>query len=104
MKIDPQPSAAELAPVLGALNVHLAKLHQALPTRTALVIFTGHSDPRKMTLLNAKKTAFETAYRSGKNLTEMAELGLSWTASDVRDLEEAVELAKRGLLFLGIKQ
>lgn len=57
-----------------------------------------------MTLLNAKKTAFETAYKSGKDLTEMTELGLSWTTSDVRDLEEAVELARRGMLFVGIKQ
>lgn len=58
-----------------------------------------------MTLLNARKTAFETAYRSGKNLTEMTEkMGLSWTTADGRDLEEAVELAKRGFLFLGIKQ
>ena len=68
-------------------------------------MFTGHSDPRKMSILNARKTAFETAYRGGKSLTEMnGEMGLSWTTADARDLEESVELAKRGLLFLGIKQ
>jgi RNA exonuclease 1 len=105
MDVDPPPSPAELAPVLSALNEHLTKLHRALPTRTAFVIFTGHSDPRKMAMLNMKKTAFETAYRNGTSLTEMTEeKGLSWTAADARNLEEAVELARRGLLFLGIKQ
>jgi RNA exonuclease 1 len=58
-----------------------------------------------MTILNARKTAFETAYKSGKSLAEMnGEMGLRWTTADARDLEDAVELARRGLLFLGIKQ
>jgi RNA exonuclease 1 len=58
-----------------------------------------------MTILNARKTAFETAFRGGKSLTEMTEeMGLRWTTADARDLEEAVELTRRGLLFLGIKQ
>jgi RNA exonuclease 1 len=58
-----------------------------------------------MAILNARRTAFETAYRGGKSVEEMnGEMGLSWTTADARDLENAVELARRGLLFLGIKQ
>jgi len=103
--IDPPPSPAELAPILSNLNRHLQSLHDALPHRTALVIFTGHSDPRKMSLLNARKNAFEGAIKSGKGIEEVVkEMGLSWTTADSRELEEAVELARRGLVFLGIKQ
>jgi RNA exonuclease 1 len=98
------PSAEELAPILSALNKHLAAVHAALPPRTALVIFTGHSDPRRMSLLNVRKSAFESALKSGRTPEEIRPLGLTWSATDGRDLEEAVELARRGLLFLGIKQ
>lgn len=54
-----------------------------------------------MTALNARKATFEAAIRSGKS----AEIGLDerWSSSNARELEEAVEMAKRGLLFLGVK-
>jgi len=97
-------SPSELAPILSQLNQHLKSLHAALPTRTALVIFTGHSDPRQMSALNARKNAFEGAIKSGKAPEEITAMGLTWTTSDARNLEEAVELARRGLVFLGIKQ
>ena len=59
-----------------------------------------------MALLNARKTAFEIGIRQGKSPEQMAASpwGGRWTAADGRDLEEAVELTKRGLLFLGVKQ
>jgi RNA exonuclease 1 len=58
-----------------------------------------------MAILNARKTAFETAFKNGQSLAELTgKMGLSWTTADARDLEEAVELARRSLLFLGIKQ
>ncbi|KAF8971279.1 hypothetical protein BDZ97DRAFT_1914265 [Flammula alnicola] len=102
--VEPPPSLVDLAPILSNLDKHLKTLHASLPPRTALVIFTGHSDPRKMSILNARKNAFESALKSGKTPEEIRPLGLTWSATDGRDLEEAVELARRGLLFLGIKQ
>jgi RNA exonuclease 1 len=57
-----------------------------------------------MASLNAQKMAFEAALRNGKTPEDAGVDGLRWTMSDGRELEEAVELAKRGLLFLGIKQ
>lgn len=56
-----------------------------------------------MAALNARKTAFESAVRAGKSGEEMAREDLRWSMADSRELEEAVELAKRGLLFLGVK-
>ncbi|TFK64826.1 ribonuclease H [Pluteus cervinus] len=99
----PDPTPETLATALDALHNQLKTLHAALPSRTAIVIFTGHSDPRQMSALNARKSAFETAVRAGKSVDEITKEGLRWSASDARDLEGAVELAKRGLLFLGVK-
>jgi len=60
------PTPAELASVLMLLNTHLKKVHAAFPPRTALVIFTGYSDPRRVSLLNARKNAFESALKTGR--------------------------------------
>ncbi|KAK0433575.1 ribonuclease H-like domain-containing protein [Armillaria borealis] len=98
----PPPAAEQLGTVLDALNAHLKALHSALPSRTALIIFTGHSDPRRMAALNARKAAFETAIRSGKP-SDGLQPEERWTAAHVRELESAVEVTKRGLLFLGVK-
>ncbi|KAG7452034.1 ribonuclease H-like protein [Guyanagaster necrorhizus] len=98
----PPPSAEQLGAVLDALNLHLKELHSALPSRTALIIFTGHSDPRRMAALNARKAAFEAAIRSGKP-SDGLQPEERWTAAHVRELESAVEMTKRGLLFLGVK-
>lgn len=102
----PPPARDQVIQILAALNVHLATLHSNLPSRTALIITTGHSDPRHMAVLNVRKTAFETLIRQGKSTEEMASStwGSRWTAADGRELEAAVELTKRGLLFLGVKQ
>ncbi|KAI0365854.1 hypothetical protein BV20DRAFT_982324 [Pilatotrama ljubarskyi] len=95
-------SPAELRPILSKLDAQLRELYAALPARTALVIFTGHSDPRRMAELNARKAAFESALRMGKNVEELGK-ECRWTTADGRELEEEVEKAKRGLLFLGVK-
>ncbi|KXN82881.1 hypothetical protein AN958_02073, partial [Leucoagaricus sp. SymC.cos] len=96
----PPPTQEALNETLRVLNNHLTTIHASLPPRTAFIIFTGHSDPRKMAALNARKAQFETALKSGK---APEELDVKWTSADGRDLEEAVELARRGLLFLGVK-
>jgi RNA exonuclease 1 len=100
--VPPTPiSPAALTPILKSLNEDLTTLHSSLPSRTALVILTGHSDPRQMSYLNARKTAFESALKSGKTLEDIGK-DEWWTSSDGRELEDEVERAKRGLVFLSI--
>jgi RNA exonuclease 1 len=94
-------SRTALTPILTSLNTHLTRLHASLPPRTALIIFTGHSDPRQMSYLNSRKTAFEAALKSGKTLEDIGKEGW-WTSSNGRELEDEVERAKRGLVFLSI--
>jgi RNA exonuclease 1 len=98
----PEISLSELKVLLTELDERLTKIHDALPSRTALIIFTGHSDPRRMVQLNARKTAFETALKSGK-APESISSEIRWTTEDAREMEGAVTRAKRGLLFLGVK-
>ncbi|KAI0691614.1 hypothetical protein C8Q76DRAFT_255245 [Earliella scabrosa] len=92
----------DLSLVLSTLDAQLQQLYAALPARTALVIFTGHSDPRRMAELNARKAAFEGALKMGRKAEELGPES-RWTSADGRELDEEVEKAKRGLLFLGVK-
>jgi RNA exonuclease 1 len=55
-----------------------------------------------MAALNVRKSNFEAAIRSGKSAEQLGP-DVRWSSADGRDLEEEVEKAKRGLLFLGIK-
>lgn len=88
--------------ILNTLDSQLKTLYAALPARTPLVLFTGHSDPRRMVELNARKSAFESALRLGKTSEEMG-TDNRWSAADGRELEAEVEKAKRGLLFMSVK-
>ncbi|TBU36676.1 ribonuclease H-like protein [Dichomitus squalens] len=93
---------AALLETMATLDKQLRELYTALPARTAVVIFTGHADPRRMAELNARKAAFENALKAGKSVEELGKEA-RWTSADGRELEEEVEKAKRGLLFLGVK-
>lgn len=93
---DPVKEAA----VAAELNSRLSRVYDALPPRTAFIVFSGHSDPRKMTKMNGRKAAFEIALRMGM---PPAAGPAMWTSQDGRDLESEVELAKKGFLFLCIK-
>ena len=98
----PAEADADVPAVLAALDAQLRALYAALPARTAFVVFTGHADPRAMAALNARKAAFEGALRMGKSAEELG-ADARWTSADGRALEEEVERAKRGLLFLAVK-
>lgn len=99
----PSTNRVDIPSALSAINSNLERLYSTLPPRSALVVFTGHSDPRRMAELNTRKNAFETAIRTGKNLEELPKEAW-WTSANGRELEEEVVKAKRGLLFLGIKE
>ena len=90
------PRSARDCTSVGLATRHL---YASLPTRTAVVIFFGHSDPLQMASLNVRKVAFESAIKSGKKAEEM-DRSEWWTASDGRALEE-IEKAKRGFFFWG---
>ncbi|KAF8259317.1 ribonuclease H-like domain-containing protein [Lactarius quietus] len=94
------------------LNAHLTTLHAALPSRTALLLFSGHSDPRSMSALAARRAEYQASQnqRQGDQSGSGAATGTDsgggearWSTADDRALEEAVVRARMGLLFVGVK-
>jgi hypothetical protein len=90
------------------LNDHLTTLHAALPPRTALLLFSGHSDPRSMSTLAARRAEYQASQQvkesgSAAAAAEIEGGTVLWSTADDRALEEAVVRARMGLLFVGVK-
>ena len=90
------------------LNAYLTTLHVALPPRTTLLLFSGHSDPRSMSTLAARRAEYQTSRKQQGNQgsgSSGATAGgeVRWSTADDRALEEAVVRARMGLLFVGVK-
>ncbi|KAF8590757.1 ribonuclease H-like protein [Ramaria rubella] len=98
----PETPTMSMADALASLNTRLKTLHTALPPRTALILFSGHSDPRTMASLGQRKTKFENDVRAGRRPEEIPKED-GWTAADGRSLEEETGKARRGLAFLCLK-
>jgi hypothetical protein len=98
------------------LNAQLTTLHAALPPRTAFLLFSGHSDPRNMSALAARRAQYQAQASQNQVNGSAASIGtgtgpaetdasvpLRWSTADERALEEAVVCARTGLLFVGVK-
>ncbi|KAN0141724.1 hypothetical protein V8E53_000186 [Lactarius tabidus] len=90
------------------LNDHLTTLHAALPPRTALLLFSGHSDPRSMSTLAARRAEYQASQQGKESGSAAAAAEIEggtvrWSTADDRALEEAVVRARMGLLFVGVK-
>jgi hypothetical protein len=89
-------------------------LHPSPPLLSNPRTVDNQPNPRRWSGITAEAlapittTLVESALKSGKTPEEVGVgatgMGLRWTAADARNLEEAVELAKRGFVFLGVKQ
>ena len=99
-----EASPEVLATAQATLDGKLVTFYAAsLPARTAVVIFTGHSDSRRMASLNARKVAFESAIKSRKK-TEELDRSEWWTASDGWTLEEDGRKGQAWVVVLTIKE
>ncbi|KAN0141760.1 hypothetical protein V8E53_000222 [Lactarius tabidus] len=90
------------------LKDHLTTLHAALPPRTALLLFSGHSDPRSMSTLAARRAEYQASQQGNQSGSAAAAAEIEggtvrWSTADDRALEEAVVRARMGLLFVGVK-
>lgn len=80
------------------LSAQITRLNDALPKGTALIIFTGHDDPREMARLNSQKAKFDQAMKSGQVSEEV-----KWMASHERELVDEVGKCKIGMSFFRVK-
>jgi RNA exonuclease 1 len=100
---------------LSNLNAQLTTLHAALPPRTAFLLISGHSDPRNMSALAARRSQYQASQNqnhgaaagtgTGTDTVGAADVSvpLRWSTADDRALTEAVVRARTGLLFVGVK-
>ncbi|GAA5901980.1 RNA exonuclease [Sporobolomyces salmoneus] len=94
-------STPDLSQVYSTLDSQLTQLHASLPPLTALIIFTGHSDPREMSALAAKKAKFDKLWKTIKQSEILPED--RWMESDDRKLVDEVERCRFGLSFYCVK-
>jgi len=102
----PVPVSAEdqLSQALRSLNDRLKRLHDSLPPATALIVLTGHSDPRRAVELLARKTNFERLYKTlGADGLQNLGPAEKWMSADDRDLEAAAMKAREGMAFFCVK-
>jgi RNA exonuclease 1 len=124
------PEKNVLFEAVTSLDAQLTTLHAALPPRTAFLLFSGHSDPRAMSALAARRAEFQASLNQSQSRKQdgggiaaaVTHAGMTtttsgnstggaggdanavrWTTADDRALEEAVGRARAGLLFVGVK-
>nr|XP_018265795.1 uncharacterized protein I303_02169 [Kwoniella dejecticola CBS 10117]OBR87953.1 hypothetical protein I303_02169 [Kwoniella dejecticola CBS 10117] len=93
--------AADLDSALTGFSDRLSKLHESLPSNTALVVLTGHSSPLPMLKLTAKRQNWERLAKT-VGMDEMKKED-KWMMEDDRELEGAVSEAREGMAFFCVK-
>lgn len=96
-------SKADVSTAFKQLNDHLSTIYESLPKNTAFIVLSGHSDPRTVTALTAKKNRFDLLYKTGTPLSTMADED-KWMEADDRALLSAVHRVRDGMTFLAIKR
>lgn len=96
----PQPSKDLLNKAYSQLNSRLKKMYANLPTNTAVIIWTGQGDKRRMMELNAQRHRFNHEYKTKK----WSEIKNFWTEENNRELSKSIEKARKGLAFLVVKR
>ncbi|KAF4547605.1 Exonuclease-like protein 2 [Elsinoe fawcettii] len=77
---------------------HIEEIYKSLPERTAVIIFSGSGDPRKMIELQKLHAQFKEEYATKK----WDELSVKWTDDEEQALKRAVEDARKGIGFIGV--
>lgn len=96
---DPATYPARLNDTMTELNKQLQAIYDALPKRTALIVFSGSGDPLDMLTLRQQKHDFQQEFKVKK----WDELSVQWTDVEVQELKKAAKKARTGLSFIKIK-
>ena len=93
------PSPAALATSVRATVAHVAHVWDALPPRTALLVYSGGSDPRPLADLQVLQRRFRDEFRVRK----WDELEVRWTDVEEQRLRSACARARSGIGFVAVK-
>lgn len=91
--------ADSLSTVVEKTVRHIKEVYDALPSCTALVVYSGSADPRPLTELQNLQQQFKDEYRVKK----WDQLTVKWTDVEEQNLRKACEAARRGIGFITVK-
>lgn len=95
------PPSSPLQTALTNLTERLTRIHQSLPPCTAFIIYSGSGDPRAMAKLQQMQAQWRKEYNTpGKKWDE---LSVKWTDVEDQALRRAVQKARSGIGFVGVK-
>lgn len=83
------------------LSARLARIYEALPPCTALILFSGSGDPRDMARMQALRTTWRQEYNTPGNKWD--DLSVKWTDTEEQALKKAVKKARDGVGFVTVK-
>jgi RNA exonuclease 1 len=88
-----------LESVVKQTTQHITDVYESLPPCSALIVYSGSSDPRELQEMQALQQKFKAEYRVKK----WDELSVKWTDVEEQKLRKACEMARRGVGLISVK-
>lgn len=98
--VAPGSETSPLEDGLAQLSRRLARIYDALPPCTAVIVYSGSGDPRAMGRLQKMQAQWRKEYNAG---VKWDELSVQWTDVEDQELRRAVQKARAGIGFLCVK-
>lgn len=92
-----QTEEEKIAAAYEALNDRFRRLYTSLPKHTAIILFSGHSDPRAMSTMVAKQNNFNRKWKSGGNTAKDILPEEMWHEHELRELQAEVHRCRYGI-------
>ncbi|KAK5117567.1 hypothetical protein LTR62_004989 [Meristemomyces frigidus] len=92
-------ASLSLATAVTQTVANIKAVYDALPPRTAFIVYSGSGDPRELREMQGLQRRFKEEYKVKK----WDELSVKWTDGEEQRLRRACERARRGLGFVGFK-
>lgn len=96
-----EAAASPLEQALARMAANLARIHEALPPCTGLIVYSGSGDPRDMARLQQMQARWRKEYNTPGSKWD--ELSVQWTDTEDQLLRRAVQKARSGIAFIGVK-
>lgn len=90
---------ASLADIVSETSKRIAEVYEALPSCSALIVYSGSGDPRGLSEMQSLQQKFKLEYRTKK----WDELTVRWTDVEEQNLRKACEKARKGVGFVTVK-
>ncbi|UNI15018.1 hypothetical protein JDV02_001592 [Purpureocillium takamizusanense] len=100
MMQDGGEASSPLEKALIRLTDRLGRIYESLPPCTGLIVYSGSGDPREMARLQQMQGQWRKEYNSG---VKWDQLSVQWSDTEDQMLRKAVQAARSGIGFIGVK-